>query len=120
MIFTKLDKFKKWPTPRVAVGVALSTPRAKDMPRAALGVDLATPMATLCRGSDRQAGLAGPYTDGPDFWPSAYKRLSGYRVISVVLGCISEYYPVFSVKTLPSPNPLKPSLILISYKPSLR
>jgi hypothetical protein len=29
--------------PRVVVGVALSTPRTKDMPRAALGVDLATP-----------------------------------------------------------------------------
>jgi hypothetical protein len=53
--------------PRVAVGVGLSTPRAKDMLRAALGVDLATPTTMLRRGSFWQAGLAGPYDDGPDF-----------------------------------------------------
>jgi hypothetical protein len=55
------------PTPRVAIGVALSTPRAKGMPRAALGVDLATLTATLHRGLDWQAGLAEPYANGPDF-----------------------------------------------------
>jgi hypothetical protein len=47
------------------------------MPRAALGVDLATPMATLRRGSDWQAGLARPYADGPDFWPSVYRLALG-------------------------------------------
>jgi hypothetical protein len=67
MIFTKLDKFENWPTPRVAVGVALSTPRTKDMPRAALGVDLATLTATLRRGSKGQISLAGPYVDSPNF-----------------------------------------------------
>jgi hypothetical protein len=72
-------------TPRVAVGVALSTPRAKDMPRAALGVDLATPTAALRRGSDEEAGQARPYAEGPDFWPSAYKRPSAYRAIPVVI-----------------------------------
>jgi hypothetical protein len=71
-------------TPRVAVGVALSTPRAKDMPRAALGVDLATPTAALHWGSDEEAGQARPYAEGPDFWPSAYKRPSAYRAIPVV------------------------------------
>jgi hypothetical protein len=44
------------------------------MPRAALSVDLATPTTTLCRGLDGQAGQAGPYAEGPDFWPSAYKK----------------------------------------------
>jgi hypothetical protein len=43
----------------VAVGVAQSTPRAKGMSRAALGVDLAKPTATLRRGLEGQAGLAG-------------------------------------------------------------
>jgi hypothetical protein len=70
--------------PRVAVGVALSMPRGKDMPRAALGVDLATPTAALRRGSDEEAGQARPYAEGPDFWPSAYKRPSAYRAIPVV------------------------------------
>jgi hypothetical protein len=32
---------------RVAIGVALPTPRAKCMPMAALGVDLATPRVLL-------------------------------------------------------------------------
>jgi hypothetical protein len=72
MIFTKLDKFKKYLTPRVAVGVALPTPRTKYMLRAALGVDFATLTATIRRGSDGLAGRAGPYADGPDIWPSAY------------------------------------------------
>jgi hypothetical protein len=61
----------------VAVGVALSTPRAKDMPRAALGVEVATPTATFRRVLKGQAGLAGPYADGPDFWPSAYSLALG-------------------------------------------
>jgi hypothetical protein len=71
MIFIKLDKFEGWPTPMVAVGVALSTPRAKGIPRAAFGVDLATWMATL----SWQAGLAGPYADSPDFLLSAYRTI---------------------------------------------
>jgi hypothetical protein len=46
----------------------------RSRPRAALDVDLATPTVMLRRGSDGQAGLAGPYADGP----------SAYRVISLV------------------------------------
>ena len=72
MIFTKLDKFKKLPTPRVY------------MPRAALGVDFATTTTTIRRGADEEAGQARPYAEGPDFWPSAYKRPSAYRAIPVV------------------------------------
>ncbi|XP_051198461.1 myb family transcription factor MPH1 [Lolium perenne] len=35
------------------------------------------PTAALRRVSKGQAGLAGPYADGPDFWPSAYSLAVG-------------------------------------------
>jgi hypothetical protein len=72
----------------VAVGVALSAPRAKDMLRAALGVDLATPTVALRRWSKGQAGLVGPYADGPDFWSSVYSLVLGVASYS----CSVEYW----------------------------
>jgi hypothetical protein len=47
------------------------------MPRVALGVDLATPTTALRRELKGQVGLAGPYADGLDFWPSAYSLTLG-------------------------------------------
>jgi hypothetical protein len=46
-----------WSAPRVAIGVALSTPKA-----------------SLRQRLSWRASLAGPYADDLDFWPSAYQH----------------------------------------------
>ena len=63
--------------PRVAVGVALPYADGIGTPRVAVGVEWPTPRASLRRGLARRAGLARLYADGPDFWPSAYRKAVG-------------------------------------------
>jgi hypothetical protein len=70
--------------PRVAVGVALSTPKAKYMQRAALGVDFATPTAMIRRGSDCWLAVPGHTPTAPTFGRRRTPRLSAYVAIPVV------------------------------------
>ncbi|KAK1686598.1 hypothetical protein QYE76_047446 [Lolium multiflorum] len=62
------------------------------MPRAALGIDIATPTAALRRGSTGQAGLARPYADGPDFWPSAYSLALGVSSHSCSVSSFQDFH----------------------------
>jgi hypothetical protein len=56
---------------------AFSTPTAFSTPRVAVGVSVSTPRVCLRRGALWAAALDRTYADGPDIWPSAYATAVG-------------------------------------------